>query len=451
MRGWLRRLIRPWWMRWIVMPIAAIVALHAVITLAQGWRFDARISDLDAAGEPILFDEWDWSRARRKESTAPSLREADDWYEEHLQADQSDYVRRIHSEFVGTSEVDAERLAPWREWLARGDPYVELLGKVAARLRTEQAPNWRAAYDLSNDPSVYRASAFLVQRIVRAEHATEQQVRELSVMLHIARIFERSYRVNVQSRWEFEGHAADALEKLSKKPGFDARAARRSLDGLFSAALDPSVAKDALRGERARGVGFASWWIAGESPFQYHYQVMGIPERWRPEPDSDPPSDSLWSSWWMRPLAYRDAARFLDLMDAAIAAADMPPRAALSRAEELEREYGRSLPNVVSHVYAGVPRFLMSAQLRHVAQMRVARVGLAILELRQTQGGWPRTLESVIPLVGAEAVVDPYTDSRLQYEPGVRLKAMVPPPEEPSPTPGLADYYAWMYQVEWQF
>lgn len=36
----------------------------------------------------------------------------------------------------------------------------------------------------------------------------------------------------------------------------------------------------------------------------------------------------------------------------------------------------------------------------------------------------------MLPLVGAETIVDPYTGERLQYEPGVRVEAAVPIPDE---------------------
>jgi hypothetical protein len=68
--------------------------------------------------------------------------------------------------------------------------------------------------------------------------------------------------------------------------------------------------------------------------------------------------------------------------------------------------------------------------LKHQARMRIARTGLALLELRQTTGAWPESLDAVVPLVGEEWVEDPFTGGRLQYEPGVRLEAAAPIPFE---------------------
>ena len=93
------------------------------------------------------------------------------------------------------------------------------------------------------------------------------------------------------------------------------------------------------------------------------------------------------------------------------------------------REY-RTPPYVVSGLFANLGERAFFRRMQHQARVRVARVGLALLELRQTTGAWPESLDAVIPMVGAEWVEDPFTGERLQYEPGVRLEAAVPIPNE---------------------
>ena len=152
-----------------------------------------------------------------------------------------------------------------------------------------------------------------------------------------------------------------------------------------------------------------------------------------------------------RPLAYRDGLRLIELMDGALKLVDLSPRAAVPAAEELVTRFRRPLPNVASHLYAVVPVKAMKERLKHLAKMRVARVGLALLELRQETGEWPRALDRVIPLVGAEEVIDPYTGNQLDYEPGVRLEAMDPLPGGMERDSEEFKEIGDLYQIVWRF
>jgi hypothetical protein len=59
---------------------------------------------------------------------------------------------------------------------------------------------------------------------------------------------------------------------------------------------------------------------------------------------------------------------------------------------------------------------------KHAARMRLARIGLALLEHKQRTGSWPDALPSSMP-------PDPYTNEPFYYKPrgsGVRVAADAP-------------------------
>jgi hypothetical protein len=203
------------------------------------------------------------------------------------------------------------------------------------------------------------------------------------------------------------------------------------LDPRFATTDDPSDMRRALEGERVMGLSLSRRWIGGEGPVGILKEIHALAEDGAPRVTAKGTlADWAWSSWIARPLAYRDALRLLDLMEKTLSLLDVPARDAMPVAETLRDEYRTGVPNLVSHLRAVLPVQAIDALLEHQARVRIARVGLAVLELRQTTGAWPGTLEAVVPMVGAEWIEDPYTGKPLEYEPGVRLEAAVPIPNE---------------------
>jgi hypothetical protein len=219
----------------------------------------------------------------------------------------------------------------------------------------------------------------------------------------------RSCVWEVLTRWAVESEAADALEELARKPGFDAGSARRRLDDRFLRLDDPLLPRDVLRNDRVLWLSLSRRWIAGESPTR----IAGLTK-----------DRAFLGSWLVRPLAYRDALQFLDLARQGIRLAEETPREALPKARELMDEYRELGPlNLVCHQAAVEPYHVLRHCLRHQAVLRVVRTGLAVLATRQDTGRWPASLDAVIPMVGSETIIDPHNGERLEYEPGVRLEA----------------------------
>jgi hypothetical protein len=340
------------------------------------------------------------------------LKQAIAWYDEHL-----DPTRP----YVSPSEEywEGDDLTQIKEWIATGDSFVAMVAQAVAKPSLHLAVDWEKGVDaeLLIVPWTHRVARFLDYRVRFAERATPEVVHELAVLLDFAAKLGRSCTWDAFMRWQGESVAADALEELARKPGFDAREVRAELDGRFVRVDDPSLPCDVLRNNRVFWLSLSRRWTAGESPAR----IFG---------DADEGGGFRnWLLWSCvsRPFAYRDALRLLDITEQGIHLAGETPREALPKASRLMKEFPVPF-HLVCNQASDDPFFVIEKHLRHQAVMRVARVGLAVLELRQETGRWPDSLDAVVPMVGAETIIDPYNGDRLQYEPGVRVEALAPNP-----------------------
>jgi hypothetical protein len=449
--GLVRRTLRRGWCRWIVVPILVLLLAHAGWTIALGAIFESRVRALAEAGAPVTFSDVAPAPVPDEENAAPVLAEAERWYVENLLADES--VTLDYDVAVMHEEAADEALAALRQWLKRGDPYAVMLDRAARRLHLRQDVDWDAGFAMEfvTGGQLQHAITFLEYRVRTAERASAEAMRDLAVGLELAAKVENHFATQLLLRWGIRGYALDTLKELSRKRGFDAQAARAEFDPRFRSDDDAALLKEVLRSERVGGLTVVRRWIDGESPIGMWREAEERGGEAHPEGNRWIYSDAVWGSWWLRGLAYRDGLRFLDLMKEALALADLSPREAFTASQDLVDRYRSSLPSFASHLYAVVPRELMKGRLRHEARMRVARTGLALLELRQARGEWPRDLDAVVPMVGASSILDPYTDEPLEYEAGVRLECIGAIPDWMPP--GSEDYEIFRdeYEVVWRF
>jgi len=352
-----------------------------------------------------------------EDNAAALWEEAHRWYEEHLRP-QPDQVYLYGS--PDEEWLEEEARTEIETWLAKGTPYVDLLARAASKpdMWSEQGPDT----DVHAIPEIEDATMYLAWRARLPGVAAPESLRELAVMLDLGPKLERTSLIFVLVRWTGDDVAAAAIQAVARKPGFDAREARATLDARFARADDPSDLRMAFRGERVFGLGVSRRWTAGESPLRIRREIS--PALIAEEEADGTAADRFWASWIARPLAYRDALRLLDLMDRTLALVALPAREALPAVEALPNDYRKGA--TLSYLFAPAPAHAIRMRLRHEAKVRIARVGLALLALRQETGAWPETLDAVVPLVGEACVEDPYTGERLEYEPGVRLQAVVP-------------------------
>ena len=166
------------------------------------------------------------------------------------------------------------------------------------------------------------------------------------------------------------------------------------------------------------GIFLVSLWASGKSP---RARVLG---------EDEGIDDFLWSSWPARPLAYLDGLALLDLMDESFELIDKPYAKGRAGYESLRRRTdARAFPYVVTKMLGLMSGKVYEETTRHAAKMRLARIGLALLEYRQETGSWPDNLEALKPKFDGTLPRDPYTSKPFYYRrtnSGVRFAADAP-------------------------
>ena len=135
------------------------------------------------------------------------------------------------------------------------------------------------------------------------------------------------------------------------------------------------------------------------------------------------PMERLRATWVGRPWVFRDAVRYLDVIEAAIARCDKAPEEAVRVARTLEREAVDDADSLSGGTQAFLPR-LFTHYAGAVAQNRCARVAMALLEHKQQAGTWPEKLPAALP-------VNPFTGEPFEYERvGEGIRIVIPEIEE---------------------
>jgi hypothetical protein len=301
----------------------AVVAVF-VVGWAGWWMwlahdFDARVEELRAAGQPVAPADLAPPPIRDEDNAAPLLLEADAWYEARHDS-RVPAVIRNHA--AGEQWTDDD----WRdaeEWLAGASGYVEML-ESAVRRRTAQFDlRWEDGVAMEV-PSVaiglHAAEVLHAAALVAAHRGRlDRAVDHVETLLGLGDLLGRPFALTYETRQHLHAYALQTLEETARGRPVDAARVRARLEARLRNLEDPARLADVLRAERACALDAIRRWIAGESPRRLleYYSI-------RPVSIADEAgsgfSDSLWSSFVMRPFAYRDGIALLDLMEGAIAA-----------------------------------------------------------------------------------------------------------------------------------
>jgi len=378
---------------WVLLPVLALAALHAGWTLLLARRFDARVDELRADGVPV-------GRSEDGAANAPLFREARRWYREHLAA----------HEPAGLYDLEADG-EPDPVWSARVDGYLERVERALAGPAPRSEFLW---------PALSPAVKMLCYRARRAP-ASEAGLESLARLLDLAARVEGPRAFFLLARWDAERAAVRTLAVMARVPGFDARRARVVLAGRLARGDRRDAVRRVLRDEQAAVVAAARAWIGGESPASWWNGDGGL-------------AGVLFGSWLGRPFAYRDALAGLDFAAASQQLADLPVREAAKRAATLRRRHDPGDAPSIGRRYWSLTLGKVAREWQlHVVQLRVARVGLALLEAKQAAGEWPQDLDAIAAEVGEETLVDPLGKGRFAYEPGEAVAAARGPDDAAGP------------------
>jgi hypothetical protein len=240
-------------------------------------------------------------------------------------------------------------------------------------------------------------------------------LEELTLLLKLARrIGSEPLLLGSYARSGLGGRAIEELMRLAREPGFDAREVRAALAGHLADEDDTALLHEVLLAETAGALELARHSIRGDDMEPY----VGASSAW----------DRWPLAWLRRPLALRDGLAILERREHVVALVRLPPWEARVHADALARI--RTPGARIANESASIPQYVVRAMQEHLARIRVARVGLALLAFRQETGAWPETLDAVVPLVGEGTIADPYSGVRFAYAPSESIEAAVVAPDD---------------------
>jgi len=116
-------------------------------------------------------------------------------------------------------------------------------------------------------------------------------------------------------------------------------------------------------------------------------------------------------------LADTDAIMYVDLMEGYIEAAQVPPHKRKSASDAVVAKIG-TIPKIhilLRMIMPALSRVTM-IDIRIIAQLRTARVGLAIQRYRLATGRLPDALSALVPAYLEAVPKDPFDDKELRYK-----------------------------------
>ena len=381
--------------KYVAIVAGLVVALMLAVQLALGGyesEFEERLDAIRQAGEPLHFADLASPPLPDEQNAAILFAEAaawldgrDDWCPCGLDAEDS----------LPRTEEERRRCNAYLEAL---EPYYELLQRVPTR------PGWsvphRGGDEVSNQPQaswMFSAANYLRHRVEldpRVEGRTGRAAEAALLLLDLGDRWRIPMPIGYLMDLTTRSHAGWILQAIQAKPGFDAGLFRRLMDTRLAAA-EPKAGPPAriLREERLFGLSAVRRWLAGQ---RVHFNSKKWDRRLR-------------HTWIGRPFVYRDAVRYLDVIDAAIPLCDRTPEEAVGIAAELEGKID-STDVLTRQMQEHLPK-MFTWHTRAAASIRLTRVVMALLEYRQRHDAWPETLQALGPLP-----LDPFTGQSFVYE-----------------------------------
>ncbi|MHC4974220.1 MAG: hypothetical protein ACYTG3_18015 [Planctomycetota bacterium] len=372
--------------------LVALLMLGIQLTLG-GYEdeFAARIEALRLAGEPLEFPDLADPPIPDEQNAAKLWEEATAWLGAHNQ-------KRGLTLYDLEEQERAERPEKeWRAYLESLEPYYELLKKVPTR------PGWNMPHPDSDRPGIQAhiswlsdTTRYLMHRAEldpRAEGRTERAAEAALLLLDLAERWREPTMFGYFWRAGAHSSAAIILRLVHDKPGFDAHLYRQLVEVRMATAVPRSgPPARVLREDRVHGLWMVRKWLRGDLVNSFRPGVM----------------ERLRTTWVGRPWVFRDAVRYLDVMEAAIGRCGKTPEEAVRIARTLEQETDYDPKSLAGGFQRFLPRFF-THYAGAVAQNRCAGVAMVLLVHRQETGEWPEKLPAALP-------TNPFTGKVFEYE-----------------------------------
>jgi hypothetical protein len=382
--------------RWGCLTLIVIgVGLFAVFVLSRRnakERFEEAVQELRAAGEPTDPAEFAPPRVPDSQNAEPLLRRI---VEAKLELDLK------HDELFNLMSVE-ENEPELEAYVRAAAPLYRDIESALRRRSFWVDVDWSQGYRMSHD-WMWRLVA--VDELLRARARLDMRspatlprcAETIAQMLDLAKL-PNAYPAHL-FRANFEAGAIRVLRDLLEMPGFDAARFRAILDERLAA--DESHRPElTLRRERVLAIHFFQ---NPDDELMDAWTSLGRDwESW---------TDDISRRLLWKPFLYRDANRYLAIMEEGLGiCADPTPAAVESSARLMHRT--QQLPAYYLMSRSGGIRVFLNLWMAReaTARLRLARTALALLVYRREHGGYPPELDEV------EASTDPFTGRSFSYE-----------------------------------
>jgi hypothetical protein len=377
----------------VLLVVTFLAAVAAVGWYAYGgtWkeRYEARVAALRAAGQPTRFEDLATPPIPDEENGAKLLEEAHKILEERM-------LRPGNAEDLLYKEGrSAEETATLATYLDSLKPYFDLLARVPDRPGWRLDLDWTAGIKMRVDlySQLIRARQHVVARAeIDPEESgrTERAARAAVLMLALGAKCRAPFLLGHLVAESMTSDVEEILRAAIRCPGFDA--------ALFRRIVDPPLAQSIPERGPPRSV-FV----------QERASMIGAVEAIRAGAPLPRLGKERTLSFLRLPDLYREALRNLDATEEAIACCDTTPEEALVAAKELGTVLRADNPifGDMANTYSRTFRNYADS----VADRRLTRIAMALLEHRQREDKWPESLAAL-----GEMPLDPYSGGPFLYE-----------------------------------
>ncbi|MHC4584597.1 MAG: hypothetical protein ACYS3N_08690 [Planctomycetota bacterium] len=393
--------------RILIVLLLIAVCLFVVFRLSVRSKFRARIEAIRAAGYPVTLaelNEW-YTIPEDAENAANTLIDAFLCYYE------CNKTQRESLPIVGTGKLPA-RTEPLTEetkglvaqYLADNQQALELLHKAAPIEHCRYHVDFSVGLEfLIPHIGDLRKCAMLLklEAILHAENGNAvlaaRSIRSIFGIAHS--LAKEPLLISQLVCTGCKGIAISSLERVVNRVEFTDEQLVK-LTETVSNAEDLSTISRALAGERCMGISF------------FKNPVVSTPELI----GRDAPPVPILELYKALGLADRDAVIYLDIMNDYMETARLPLHHRQKAAETIEAKLkATSKVRILLHGFmGGVPRAI-TINIRSIAQLNTARIGIAVQRYRLANGDIPDTLTELVPTYLDAVPKDPFDGSELRY------------------------------------
>jgi len=391
----------------LIILLLVCIGTFAYYRLSLKSKFQARIDAIRAAGYPVTcaeLDQW-YKIPSNVENAAYTIIDAFSYFKKW------DKEKSKSLPVVGRAELPA-RTEPMPEeikaliaqYIADNNEALELLHAGAAIEHSRYPINLNAGFETMLPPlSEIRKGVFLLKldAILHVENGNgESAVRSAKSCFGIARsLAKEPVTVSQLVRSACQNLAATTIEYCINRIKFTDEQLVELIESVQNAERISDMSC-AFVGERCNGISFF------KAPGSVDPGLIdGIPFR---------PILELYKAVGM---ADADAIIYLDLMDGYIKSAQLPLHKRLEAATVVDAKLqSTSQVHLLLHIIMPALSRITNIDIRNIAQLQTARIGLAIERYRLAAGKLPDTLTDLVPDYLDSAPKDPFDGNELRYK-----------------------------------